>query len=76
MTILDIETIDPIFKKRVCLNSKQTAQILGVSCSSLENWRSAGLGPSFVKVNSGKKGRVLYDKSAICEWVNQTIKTA
>lgn len=32
-------TIDPIFKKRVCLNSKQTAQILGVSCSSLENWR-------------------------------------
>lgn len=76
MKISDIDAIDPIFSKIVCLNQKQTAQILGVSCGSLENWRSAGLGPSYIKINSGKRGRILYAKSAICDWVNQSIKTA
>ncbi|APW64420.1 hypothetical protein LPB137_00525 [Poseidonibacter parvus] len=75
MEISDIDAIDPSFKTLVCLNQKQTAQILGVSSSSLENWRSAGIGPSYKKINSGKRGRILYTKSSIVEFLNNTVKT-
>jgi D-Tyr-tRNAtyr deacylase len=75
-TIEDIDMIDPNFKKLICLNQKQTAQILGVSCSSLENWRKEGIGPSYKKIENGKRSRVLYSKSKIVEWLNQTVKTA
>lgn len=76
MTTDEINMIDPIYKKLVCLNQKQTADILGISSGSLENWRKEGIGPSYKKIENGKRGRVLYPKSAIVEWLNNTIKTA
>jgi hypothetical protein len=75
MTVEEINLIDPLFKKLICLNQKQTSKILGVCEGTLENWRRVSAGPAFIKVNNGKKGRVLYPKTAIVEWVNQTIKT-
>jgi len=76
MTTEEINMIDPIYKKLVCLNQKQTADILGISSGSLENWRKEGIGPSYKKIENGKRGRVLYPKSSIVEWLNNTIKTA
>lgn len=76
MTTEEINMIDPLYKKLVCLNQKQTATILGISSGSLENWRKEGIGPSYKKIENGKRGRVLYPKSAIVEWLNNTIKTA
>lgn len=76
MTTEEINMIDPLYKKLVCLNQKQTANILGISSGSLENWRKEGIGPSYKKIENGKRGRVLYPKSAIVEWLNNTIKTA
>ena len=76
MTIEEIDTVDPKYKKLICLNQKQTAELLGVSSSSLENWRKEAKGPSYRKVDSGKRGRILYPKCEIVEWLNNTIKTA
>lgn len=76
---MDLETfnsIRPEYKGLLCLNQKQTAEVIGVSSSTLDNWRKIGLGPSFKKIESGKKGRVLYPKIAIIEWLANTIKTA
>ena len=75
MTIQNLDEVNPKFKKLLCLNQKQTAEILGVSSSSLENWRKNSQGPSFRKIETGKRGRVLYPKSAIVEWLNNTVKT-
>jgi len=76
MTVEEINLIDPSYKKLVCLNQKQTAEILGISSGSLENWRREGVGPAYKKIENGKRGRILYPKSAIVEWINQTIHTA
>ena len=76
MTIDDLNKINPSYKNKLCLNQKQTAELLNVSDSTLENWRKAGIGPCYKKIENGKKGRVLYPKSAIIDWLNNTIKTA
>jgi predicted site-specific integrase-resolvase len=76
MTVQEVNEINPKYKKLLCLNSAQTAETLGVSPGSLENWRREGIGPSYKKIENGKRGRVLYPKSAIVEWLNNTIKTA
>ena len=76
MNLNEFDSIRPEYKGLLCLNQKQTAEIIGVSSSTLDNWRKIGLGPSFKKIESGKKGRVLYPKIAIIEWLANTIKTA
>lgn len=75
MTLEELNNARPELKGCICLNQKQTAEIIGVSSSTLDNWRKIGLGPSFKKINSGKKGRVLYPKNAIIEWLSNTVKT-
>lgn len=76
MTLEEMNIINPKFKGLLCLNQKQTAEIIGVSSSTLDNWRREAIGPEYKKVDSGKKGRVLYPKTALIEWLNQTVKTA
>jgi len=66
---------NPVFKKLICLNQTQTAQALGVSSTTLINLRRDGLGPSYLKIERGKRGRVLYPKTEIAEWLSRTIKT-
>lgn len=75
--IEEINKINPKFKQLIALNQKQAADCIGVSSSTLESWRREGLGPSYIKINRGKRGRILYPKVTIAEWlVNNAIKTA
>ncbi|MCG3667509.1 helix-turn-helix domain-containing protein [Aliarcobacter butzleri] len=69
-----IEQIDKLgFEKKLNLNSKQTAEILGVSPSSVEAWRKQGIGVDYIEVG----GRILYPKLKIAEFqVMRKIKTA
>lgn len=75
-TIEELDNVRPDLKGCICLSQKQTAEIIGVSLSTLDNWRKIGLGPQYKKIDSGKKGRVLYPKTAIIEWLSNTIQTA
>lgn len=75
--IEEINKINPKFKQLLALNQKQTADAIGVSSSTLESWRrEKGIGPEYKKVNNGKRGRILYTKQAIAEWLADTVKTA
>lgn len=61
------------FEKILNLNSKQTAQIIGVSASTIEAWRKQGIGIDFIEVG----GRILYPKLAIAQFqANRKTKTA
>lgn len=73
--ILEEINSNPVFKQLIILNQKQAAAILGVSSTTLINLRRDGLGPSYIKIERGKRGRVLYPKIEIAEWLSRTIKT-
>lgn len=61
------------FEKILNLNSKQTAQIIGVSASTIEAWRKQGIGIEYIEVG----GRILYPKLKIAEFqANRKTKTA
>lgn len=49
------------------LNTEMAAPLAGVSPKTLENWRSLGVGPKFIRT-PGKKGRVSYDPADLQEW--------
>lgn len=46
------------------LSTPQAAQLIGVAVKTLENWRTLGRGPEFVKAG----GRVVYDPADIQTW--------
>lgn len=74
--ILEEINNNPMFKKLICLNQKQAAEAIGVSSTTLILWRKDGFGPQYIKVERGKRGRVLYPKTEIAEWLSRsTIKT-
>ncbi|MDD3856000.1 helix-turn-helix domain-containing protein [Sulfurimonas sp.] len=75
-TLEEINNLNPKFKQLLALNQKQTADAIGVSSSTLETWRKEGIGPEYKKQNNGKRARVLYPKTAIAEWLADTVKTA
>ncbi len=52
------------------LDTKAAAPRIGVAPGTLENWRSLGLGPRFIKT-AGRKGRVLYDPADIEAWKSE-----
>ncbi|MCT7564259.1 helix-turn-helix domain-containing protein [Aliarcobacter butzleri] len=61
------------FTKGLNLNSKQTAQVVGVAQSTIEKWRTEGIGIEYISV--GK--RVMYPIRAIAKWqVLSQIRTA
>ncbi|KAB7888874.1 helix-turn-helix transcriptional regulator [Poseidonibacter ostreae] len=72
----EINNINVKYKKYIALNQKQTAEIIGVSSSTLENWRKQGIGIEYIKTGIGTKGRILYPKQKIAEFLLNTIKTA
>ncbi len=75
--IEEINKINPKFKQLIAFSQKQTADAIGVSSSTLEDWRRKSIGPNYIKVDSGKRGRVLYPKTAIAEWLlSHSVKTA
>lgn len=69
-TIKDINSLG--FEKKMNLNAKEVATILGVSPSSIENWRKQGIGFNHIQIG----GRYLFPKRALAEYiVLKTIKT-
>jgi len=42
--------------------------MIGVSPGTLENWRSQGVGPKFIKTSASRRGKVLYDPVDIETW--------
>lgn len=50
------------------LNTIAAAPLIGVSPGTLENWRSKGHGPKFIKTSVGRRGKVLYDPADIDAW--------
>ncbi|MDR7155376.1 DNA-binding transcriptional MerR regulator [Sphingobium xenophagum] len=50
------------------LNTIQAAPRIGVAPGTLENWRTQGIGPKFIKTTSGRRGKVLYDPADIEAW--------
>jgi DNA-binding XRE family transcriptional regulator len=75
--ILEQINSNPTFSKLITLNQTQAAEIIGVSSSTLILWRRDSYGPQYIKVErGGKRGRVLYPKTEIAEWLSRsTIKT-
>ncbi len=74
--IEEINSSNPKLKKSLILNQAQVAELLGVSQSTLENWRRVGLGPRYKKVENGKRARVLYPKIEIAKFIADTVQTA
>ncbi len=71
--IKDINEMDPGFKKLITFNSKQLSLIIGVSASTISNWKREGVGCEYSVVG----GRTLYTKRKIAEWlVLSNVKTA
>jgi DNA-binding transcriptional MerR regulator len=50
------------------LDTKSAAPRIGVSAGTLENWRTQGVGPKFIKTATGRSGKVLYDPADIEAW--------
>lgn len=72
-----IKDITEIGYKSVTLNENQVSKIIGVSPSTLKNWRDQGIGPGFKKMDAaGKKGRVIYTKQSVATWLCDIQKTA
>lgn len=72
----EINKISLTHKKSIAFNQSQTAELLGVSSSTLENWRREGIGIEYIKAGNGKRGRILYPKHKIAEYLSRTIKVA
>ncbi|MGC1269934.1 MAG: helix-turn-helix domain-containing protein [Croceibacterium sp.] len=49
------------------LDTKAAAPRIGVCVGTLENWRTQGRGPRFIK-SPGRRGKVLYDPADIEAW--------
>ena len=49
------------------LDTKQAAPFAGHAEGTLENWRTRGIGPKFIKM-PGRRGKVLYDPDDIEAW--------
>lgn len=54
----------------VLIPSREAAAFIGVSPTTLENWRVRGEGPAFVKT-PGKTGKVLYEPAQIQKYLEQ-----
>lgn len=68
--------LPPEQRKQACLNQSQVSQLLGVSSSTLANWRAEGISLEYIKVGKGKS-RVMYLKTKLLEFLNsQNIKVS
>ncbi len=77
MTLDELNSMLPEkLKKSACMNECNSAMVIGVSPSGLANYRKEGIGPEYIKVENGVKSRILYPKTCILKWLNNTVKTA
>ena len=55
--------------KQLMLSPREVSEIAGLSISTLDNWRRSGIGIEFKKMDTGARGRVMYPKRAVAEWI-------
>ena len=67
-TLSDAE-FEKLFRDEFLLNVDQAAVWLGVSASTLNHWRSDGLGPRFVKLCGTARGAVRYRVGDVRAWL-------
>jgi hypothetical protein len=51
------------------LTEAQAAQIVGVSKGTLRRWRSAGEGPTWLKLGDTRGAAIRYDSEALHDWL-------
>lgn len=49
------------------LCGKQLGRRLSISCRTIENWRSLGKGPKYIRIG----GRVKYQMSDVLDWLKR-----
>lgn len=54
------------------ISSKEAAAVLGISPGTLENWRTRGYGPPYIKYGT----LVKYEIGAVYEWIEKQRKGA
>lgn len=65
-----IEEINSLgFKDKINLNVRETAKVLGVSPSSVDNYRKQGVAIDYIELG----GRILYPKKAIGEFLVRSL---
>lgn len=47
------------------LSERQTAEFLGVSARTLQDWRARRCGPAYSKLGNARQARIVYDLSDI-----------
>ncbi len=64
--------------KPMTYNESQAAEAIGVSASTMAQWRKNGVGPEYVSVKMpGKeRARILYPIAALEAWLTKTVQTA
>ncbi len=71
MTLEELNSmLPPEQRKQAVLNQSQVASLLGLSCSTLSNWRAQKVALEYLKVGKGEKNRVLYLKTKLVEFLN------
>ncbi len=63
---------------KLTYNENQAAEAIGVSASTMAQWRKSGVGPEYkaVKMPGKDRARILYPIAAIEAWLSQTVQTA
>lgn len=75
MTLDELNSIlPPELRKQAVLNQSQVASLLGLSSSTLANWRAEGISLEYLKIGKdskkGSKNRVMYLKTKLVEFLN------
>lgn len=52
------------------LDTRQAAEMLGLSPKCLERWRGEGSGPAYIKAGPGKRARVRYRVADLDAWLD------
>ena len=53
------------------LDEKDVSRLFAVPKATLRNWRSARIGPPFVKIGPGRNGQVRYRRSELVAYIAQ-----
>lgn len=57
-------------------DTREAAEMLGVSPRTLESWRIHGGGPRFASFGAGPRGAVRYRASDLEEYINGRLRTS
>lgn len=60
------------------LNESQASRYIGVSATTLANWRKDGIGPRYKSIirPGSKKQRIIYPIKLLEEWLNDAVVNA